>query len=178
MSVLARNRSLSKLEFYKNAVELRKQMILLLLRDFGARSRVRNIQLETKAMQPEDADAFLAIAEKYGIKKCPDVYPEWVIAKLRDSVWDLLRSMMENITRAYTIWATNLPEAYERRISQDRAISACESLLKEMELAIDILPVDAEKYMRYVETVEREIALLKGWRKSDNKHIVELKAKP
>lgn len=177
MSVLARNRSLSKLEFYKNAVELRKKMTFLLLRDLGTKARVRNIQAETKGMEPEDAEAFLSIARKYGVGKCPDVYPEWVIGKLRDSIWDILRDLMIHITRAYTIWATNLPEAYERRLAQDRAISCCESLLKEMELAIDILPVDAEKYMPYVDCIEREIALLKGWRKSDNKRIADLKAK-
>ena len=59
----------------------------------------------------------------------------------------------------------------------DAAIADCESLLKELELAIDVLPIDAEKYMRYVEDIEREIALLKGWRKSDNKRIKELREK-
>lgn len=177
MSVLARNRSLSKLEFYKNAVELRKKMCFLLLRDLGAKSQVRNIQVDAKNMEPEDAEAFLALVDKYGIGKCPDVYPSWIIEKLRDSIWDLLRDMMLHITRAYTIWATNLPEAYERRLSQDRAISCCESILKELELAIDILPIDAEKYMVYVDCIEREIALLKGWRKSDNKRIADLKTK-
>ena len=60
-------------------------------------------------------------------------------------------------------------EADERRLCQDRAIADCESLLQELQLVIDILPVDGEKYMRYVEMVEKEIALLKGWRKADNK---------
>lgn len=177
MSVLARNRSLSKLEFYKNAVCLRKQMTFLLLRDIGVKSRVRNLEIDAKNMEPEDRSAFLAITGKYGIGRVPDDYPEWIIGKLRDSIWGYLREMMTNITRAYTIWATNLTEAYERRLAQDRAIASCESLLKELELAIDILPVDAEKYMNYVDAIEREIALLKGWRKSDNKRIAELKKK-
>ena len=38
-----------------------------------------------------------------------------------------------------------------------------------MQLAIEILPINAEKYMRYVDMIEEEIALLKGWRKADNK---------
>lgn len=76
---------------------------------------------------------------------------------------------------AYSIWATNESEANERRICQDRAIGYCESILKEMELAIEILPVDVEKYMPYVESITKEIALLKGWRKNDNKRFSELK---
>lgn len=177
MSVLARNRSLSKLEFYKNAMALRKKMVFLLLRDIGVKNRVRSLKIETKNMEPEDAENFHAIAEKYNIGELADEYPEWIIEKLRNSIWDLLRDMMVNITRAYTIWATNISEAYERRNAQDRAIADCESILKELELAIDILPVNADKYMTYVDSLEREIALLKGWRKSDNKRIAEIKQK-
>lgn len=177
MSVLARNRSLSKLEFYKNAMALRKKMVFLLLRDIGVKNRVRSLKIETKNMEPEDAETFQAIAEKYNIGELADEYPEWIIEKLRNSIWDLLRDMMVNITRAYTIWATNISEAYERRNAQDRAIADCESILKELELAIDILPVNADKYMTYVDSLEREIALLKGWRKSDNKRIAEMKRK-
>ena len=177
MSVLARNRSLSKLEFYKNAMKLRKKMSFLLLRDIGVKNRVRNLTVETKNMEPMDAETFCGLAEKYGIGEIADEYPEWVIVKLRDSIWDLLRDMMVNITRAYTIWATNISEAYERRNAQNRAIADCESILKELELAIDILPVDAEKYMSYVEAIEREIALLKGWRKADNKRNEQFKTK-
>ena len=47
-----------------------------------------------------------------------------------------------------------------------------------MQLAIDVLPIDAEKYMRYVDMIEREIALLKGWRKADNKKNKEMGKKP
>lgn len=169
MSVLARNRSLSKLEFYVNAIKLRKKIVLLLLRDLGLKNRVRNLHIQTEIMAPEDAAAFRQITEKYCIGELTDEYPEWIIEKLRSSIWDLLRDMMVNITRAYTVWATNISEAHERRNAQNRAIADCESILKELEFATEILPVDAEKYMSYVEIIEREIALLKGWRKSDNK---------
>ena len=119
-------------------------------------------------MSANDAATFTEIAERYNMASFIEEYPIWLIEKLRDSIWDILRTMMLNITGAYTIWATNKAEANERRICQDRAIAACESLLKELELAIDVLPIDAEKYMPYVEMIEREIALLKGWRKKDN----------
>ena len=34
---------------------------------------------------------------------------------------------------------------------------------------METLPVNADKYLRFGELIEKEIALLKGWRKSDNK---------
>ena len=50
LAVLARNRTLSKLEFYVNAMKLRKSMTFLLLRDLGVKSKTRNITFITKPM--------------------------------------------------------------------------------------------------------------------------------
>lgn len=175
MSVLKRKRKQSKLEVYNHAVKMRKDLTMFLLRDLGTKRTVRNMRIRTDNMEPQDADLLLGITEKYNLTKFPGDYPEWLIEKLRDSIWNYLRGVVENITMAYSIWATNESEANERRICQDRAIGYCESILKEMELAIEILPVDVEKYMPYVESITKEIALLKGWRKNDNKRFSELK---
>lgn len=169
MSVPARLRSQSKYEFYMTAVKLRKEITKLLLRDLGIKKLIRNIKIRTDGMEPQDIDLLLGVLEKYELTTLPGQYPLWLIEKLRDSIWEILRDMHVNITRAYSIWATNDVEAKERRLCQDRAIADCESLLQEMQLAIDVLPIDAEKYMRYVDLIEKEEALLKGWRKTDNR---------
>lgn len=174
MSVLARKRKLSELKFYDNAIRLRRSMIYLLMRDLGAKRGVRDIKWMTKDMPPQDAELLLAVAERNGLKRFEADWPSWVIEKLRDNIWTLLTDMMTAITRAYTIFATSKAEADERRINQDRAIACCESLLKELELAIDILPVDANKYKQQVKIITEEIMLLKGWRKAGNKKVKEL----
>ena len=169
MSVLARFRKESKYEFYNHAVKLRKEMTKLLLRDLGVKKLIRNIKVRTDKMEPQDADLLLGVMEKYQLTVFPGEYPLWIIEHFRTSMLSILRDMHISITRAYSIWAVNKVEADERRLCQDRAIADCESLLQELQLVIDILPVDAEKYMRYVDMVEKEISLLKGWRKADNK---------
>lgn len=174
MSVLARKRKLSELKFYDNAIRLRRSMIYLLMRDLGAKRGVRDIKWMTKDMPPQDAELLLAVAERNGLKRFETDWPSWVIEKLRDNIWTMLTDMMTAITRAYTIFATSKAEADERRINQDRAIACCESLLKELELAIDILPVDANKYKQQVKIITEEIMLLKGWRKAGNKKVKEL----
>lgn len=174
MSVLARKRKLSELKFYDNAIRLRRSMLYLLMRDLGAKRGVRDIKWITKDMPPQDAELLLAVAERNGLKRFETDWPSWVIEKLRDNIWTLLTDMMTAITRAYTIFATSKAEADERRINQDRAIACCESLLKELELAIDILPVDANKYKSQVKIITEEIMLLKGWRKAGNKKVKEL----
>lgn len=42
-------------------------------------------------------------------------------------------------------------------------------LTQELQYAIETLPVDVNKYLRFAEMIQTEINLLKGWRKSDNK---------
>ena len=69
MSVLKRFRSESKMQFYATAQKLRRDIMTLLLKDFGVRSKVRQLDIETRHMTQDDRNAFLAIAEKYGIRR-------------------------------------------------------------------------------------------------------------
>lgn len=175
MSVLARKRTLSKLEFYINARRLRKQLLFLLTRDFGIKPRARQPTFYTQGWESQDKELFEAILQKYGISRVVDTYPLWILTMFRDNVTQLLSQMMVHITQAYSVWATTIAEADLRRNAQDLAIADCESLKQELELAVDILPVKADKLIRYVDAINKEIALLKGWRKSDNKRRKDLK---
>lgn len=183
MSVLKNKRTLSSMEFYHNAIELRKEMTMLLLRDFGIKDKVRSISslYGVQGMKPEDDAKFREIVEKYEMTvKVIEEYPAWLIDKMRDSMMDILRDLILNITQANTIYPISEREFHDRRDFQNHAIGNCEQLLQEMQYILSIIPVDAQKYMRYVERIEKEIALLKGWRKGDNKilkHIREQEEK-
>ena len=171
MSVIKNKRSLSELEFFHNAIKLRKEMTDLLLRDFGVKARKKDPQIFPKrySMDKDDGEAFMKLCEKYKIVSIIETYPDWLINEFRTSILKNLRELMANITAANSIYPVCEEEWAERRLRQDRAIAACETLLQEMAYVISILPVDANKYMRFVDIIQREIALLKGWRKSDNK---------
>jgi hypothetical protein len=151
MSVLKNKRGLSKLEFYHTARKLREDITNLLLRDFGVRDKVRK-------MKTEDHKEVTIIEE----------YPDWLIVNFRQNIIGILRSLMLNITAGNTIYPTTMDELALRRRYQNGAIINCEQLLQEMIYCSDILPVKLEKFLPYVETVEFEIKLLKGWRKSSN----------
>lgn len=175
MSVLARERKLSKLEFYMNARRLYKKLLFLMIRDFGVKPRARQPTFYTRGWDAADKELFEMIAAKYGLTHIVDDYPFWTIELFREKLIRLLDEMMENITAAYTIWATTKAEADLRRVSQDKAIAACESLKQTFELIIDVLPVKVDKLLPYIDAINREIALLKGWRKVDNKRNKALK---
>jgi hypothetical protein len=158
MAVLKNNRNLSKLEFYHNARTLREDITNLLLRDFGVRDKVRKIKTE------ENLE--VTIIEEY---------PDWLITFFRQSIINLLRSLMMNIMAGNTIYPVTLEELAERRKYQTAAIINCEQLLSEMTYCADVLPVELNKFLPYVDKIAFEIKLLKGWRKSSNELARKIK---
>jgi len=180
MSVLKRKRNISKMEFYHNGIKLRLMMTEFLLKDFAIKPRRRNLDFakEVYDMEDDDVKEIEEILSAYNIKNSfIDNFPTWLIDKERDYFMDLLRDMMKNICSANTIHITNKEEYYMRRNYQTQAICNCENLLQEMQYVIYVCHPNVEKYMKYVDMIEREIYLLKGWRKSDNKIFKELENK-
>lgn len=175
MSVLKRKRNISKMEFYHNAIKLRLMITEFLLKDFGIKSRRRNLEFAKDVYDIEDVEEIENILSAYDLKNSfIDNFPSWLIDKERDYFMDLLRSLMKNICSANTIHITNKEEYYMRRNYQTQAICDCENLLQEMQYIIYVTHPNVEKYMPYVDIIEKEIALLKGWRKSDNKIMKSL----
>jgi hypothetical protein len=152
MSVLKNRRGLSKLEFYHNARKLRKELTTLLLRDFGVKDKIRKAK--------DEAGNEITVIEGY---------PDWLIEEFRRSIISILRSLMMNITAGNTIYPISEPELQLRRRYQTGAIVNCEQLLQEMHHCEDVLPVHIKKFIPYVDLIEFEIKLLKGWRKANTK---------
>lgn len=165
------------MEFYQNALKLRKEITALLLRDFGLKKKIRTTEILVKMykIEPSDEQTLKAILTKYRMDDSViDEYPEWLIKDFRDTIITILRNMRMNIRMGNSIFVTTKAEYDERRNCWNRAIGSCQQLLEEMQFVIETLPVDAEKYMRYVGMIEKEINLLKGVRKSDNKILGRL----
>lgn len=151
MSVVKNKRSLSRLEFYNNARKLRADLTNFLLRDFGVRDKVwKDINEDGKEIM---------VTEKY---------PEWIIENFRHTIITSLNNLMANIVAANSIYPITIQEVDYRRILQDKAIGNCEQLFQELVFCADILPLSLSKFEPYAEVIDKEIALLKGWRKQNN----------
>lgn len=177
MSVPLGDRGESGMEFYHNALVLRKEITGLLLRDFGLKKKIRTIEILVKMykIEPSDKETLQSILTKYRMDSSViDEYPEWLIKDFRDTIITTLRNLRMNIRMGNSIYVTTKAEFDERRNCWNRAIGSCQQLLEEMQFVIETLPVDAEKYMRYVGMIEKEIKLLKGVRKADNKILGRL----
>jgi uncharacterized protein YdaT len=88
---------------------------------------------------------------------------------MRDFFFRATRDLICSITYANTIYPISLKELELRREMQTRAIGICEMMLQELYFISRVLRVNISKFMPVVSRVEREISLLKGWRKSDHR---------
>ena len=70
---------------------------------------------------------------------------------------------------ANSIYPNSIEEYNLRREFQNRAIGLCFSLINELQYLLEVLNVDGDNYLNYYEMIREEVALIKGWRKSDNK---------
>ena len=147
MSVPKHKRNESKLEVLTHSIRMRRAICAMLLKDFGIKERV------------------------FDNKSIIEKYPEWLITHFRTNIINILFDINKQIIRANTIFVKSESEFNDRRKAQTDAICGCESLLQEFQFVISILDmnVDINKYAKYVEMIERETALLRAWRKSDNK---------
>ena len=78
----------------------------------------------------------------------------------------LARKLMEEITAANTIYPTTEPEVEQRRAHQTEAIIACEQIIQHLQWLVDTLPVKVSSLEDIVEMINKEVALLKAWRKA------------
>lgn len=170
MSVLKAKRKASQFEVFHQLKKMRKEVTDLLLRDFGYNldKATKNVE-KTFGGRPYEE---LSPDEKVRYEKLMEkniAFAEWFITDERKVIVDCLRTITEEVYVANSIYPVYWDELVERRIHQDRAVGQCYRLTQELQYAIETLPVDVNKYLRFAEMIQTEINLLKGWRKSDNK---------
>lgn len=172
MSVIKNLRNLSSMQFYKNAIKLRKELTNWMIRDFGTTKNKKHIAQVVKDIDIEDEKKIAEILEKYGKgTKFQSEYPQWFISHEREVMIRLLQELVENITRANSIYVSvgNITEYELRRAYQDKAIGCCYVIYQELQYITSAFGTDLNYLIPILESIEKEVDLLKGWRQSDNK---------
>ena len=170
MSVLKRKRKESQFEVFHHFYKVRKDITDLLLRDFGYNSK----KSENHLLKMFGGRCYEELSdlekETYTNRKIKtNSFEQWFIIEQRKSIMDCLRNVQELIFVANSIYPQYQEELIERRILQDKAIGQCFRLIQELQYSMETLPVDTDKYLRFAKDIEKEIDLVKKWRKSDNK---------
>lgn len=170
MSVPKGKRKPSQFEVFHHLTFLRKDVADLLLRDFGYSPEKAKEKLSRRfggkdydELSDVDKTLYDRILQKHGS------FEDWFIIGEREIVIDCLRKIGEHVYTANSIYPTCVRELEERRLHQDLAIGQCYRLVQELQYAIETLPVDVNTYLRFSAQIQKEIDLIKGWRKSDNK---------
>lgn len=120
--------------------------------------------------------------------KCPDISPErlqekltrldsfleWFIPDERKVIIELIRDITWNIVSANSIYPTNETEYQNRRIFHNNSIIGLRRLEQELQMCIEILPVDINKYTPFAIDINSEISLIEAVKKSDKKRFRSL----
>lgn len=158
MSVLKSKRKPSQFEVFHHLNKMRKEVTDLLLRDFGYDLDKAVKKVETtfggrpyEELSPDEKVRYEKLMEKN------TAFAEWFIADERKVIVDCLRNITEEVYVANSIYPTYREELIERRVHQDRAVGQCYRLTQELQYAIETLPVDVNKYLRFAEMIQTEI---------------------
>ena len=100
-----------------------------------------------------------------------DKMQEFVLNDERDEILRDCRNISSCITMANCIYVTCISEYEERRKYQDLAIGYCMRIKQELQFIVDAFPrkININKYARSIKLADKEIVLIKAWRKSDKK---------
>ena len=170
MSVLKSKRKPSQFEVFHHLTKLRQEITDLLLRDFGYSFEKAEKRLNHRFINRPYED--LTDQEKIAYDKLRErntAFDEWFIKDERQVIVDCLREITKEVYMANSIYPTCYEELVQRRLHQDEAIGQCYRLTQELQYAIETLPVDVNIFLRFGESIQKEVNLIKGWRKSDNK---------
>lgn len=171
MSVPKGKRNESRFEAQHHFFKLRKEVTDLMLLDFGFSVEKYEKQIDHYRASCEHTENAEEITARYQ-KKC-DSFNKWFIDKECDAVLEILRNIEREFTLGNSIYPSDTPaklsEFIERRRHIDAAIGWCYVLKQEINYIIRTLPVDLNKYERFADAIDRQVALYKGVRKADNR---------
>ena len=145
MSVLKSKRSESDFKVISMAMDIRKELTTYVIRDFAIDGRL-------------------------------DYMEEWLLNDTRTAVLQYARNAAASIEMANSIYISSKEEYTERRKYQNRAIGYYKSLIQELRYIVAAMPtkINLNKYMRSIELIDKEIGLIRQWKRSDNKILKKL----
>lgn len=154
MSVLVKDRNLSKCQVVVSAVELKAKIHELSIRDLGIKDLERIAR------------------KKYMCGKDPEeMLPKYVLElhQAKQRLHFLSDELIANTRAANRIKMTDIRKCNLRLDYQERAVNNCEMLIGKLQDIVDFFLVDLSTYRQYIEAIDNEIDLLKNWIQLTNK---------
>ena len=173
MSVPKGRRQESRFEAQHHYYRLRSVVTTLILQDFGFCEEKYLQNIDRYKEMHESAPNVEEIVTRW--EKKSESFTRWFIDCEGAAVLDILRNVEREFTMGNSIYPSETPakllEFCMRRYHMNRAIGYCYTLKQELNYIIRTLPVDLNKYERFAEAIDKQIALYKGVRQADNRLI-------
>ena len=173
MSVPVSKRGETGLEADHHLHALRDEITDFILLDFGYSKEKNNEKIERFRKSHEYSEHCDAIVARR--KKKAESFEEWFIDREADALLEMMRKIQVGYTIGNSIYPSDTPakvmEYRERRRHMNEAISTCYALMQEIQYIGRILPVDLNRFETITESILKQIALIKGIRKADNRFI-------
>lgn len=180
MSVIKAKRGISSTDFFMTMVEIETNIMAFLMRDFNIKRCNRDVKLfvyKTKLTEQEE-EALVKILKNHKEINFEVSYPMWLLEHMRDRILKNLEHIRCEVIEANTIYPNSDYEYNKKREHQTSAIAGYYMLLSNLQAAINIFhPKSKEKYMPLIELIEKELKLLKGWKKSTSQTFFNVKVK-
>lgn len=154
MGVIVSDRNLSKCQAVSDAVELKKKIHDLCIRDFGIK----------------DLDHIVRLKYAYGVDSC-ERKEKYIVEmhRCKDTMHRYSDELIANTRAANGIRMNSVRRCNLRLDYQDRAVVSCEMMIGKIQDIADFFWVDINKLRQYIEAIDHEIILLKGWIEYTNK---------
>ncbi len=160
MSVNVGDRTQSKIEVVYQAIKLRESLSSLSLRSFGVRSR--NSILRRKYEYAIHLDGRQDTADE-------------LIKMGSRTLLNLASDIEMNLNAANAIFPRSQKDLALRRDYQNKALADCRMVKDELNQIASFFDVDITHFRESVERLDREIELIKAWKRSDVKRFKSLK---
>lgn len=173
MSVPKGRRQESRFEAQHNFYKVRAEVTALVLNDFGfSEEKYRKKMEKYRAAHAKDPNINDIVARW---ERKNESFKKWFIDEEAKAIIDIMREIEKEFTVGNSIFPSETPskvvEFLIRRQHVNRAIGLCFALKQEIHYVIRTLPVDINKFERFSEMIDRQIALYKGVRQADNRLI-------
>ena len=169
----------TKFEAEHNLFKLRDEVTKLCVNDFGFKLEKAQERRDRFEEQHKNMENLEEIMERYDKKLMS--FDTWFIDEECRAILSITRDITREFTLGNSIYPKNgvsrLFEYLERRKHITRAIGLCWALKQEIQYVLRILPVDFNKYRRFDEMINKQIALFKGVRQADNRFLKQVDPK-
>lgn len=169
MSVPVHKRSESNKVYYDNFQKIFNTIFYFTTKDFGIKTVNRDLRTFcfNAKMSEEDRHNFTDLCDKYKID-VESEYPMWVIEKFRDQIIDTLFDTLHKMTEADNIYPATEYEYNLKRSYQHDCIGNMNYILQLFQKLTILYKVNAEKYTKIVEAIDKNIEQLRKWKKFTN----------